>query len=522
MIDIRDSGIIQTLDTIFASVLAGGLDQGSPEELEIARKKLSDISFYIGNFKSKFPMQVFQNNYAVFYEFIMKQNSYVFQTSSFRTALESNFDDILESPYIDMSPYNTTINNGATTRDEKFIVFYEQILEHYRRLSHRVVTKPEFESACNLYVSWFKEQYMSETYNNMALITGPQGFEYRKSHRRTQLLKGYLDAEKYYRERKAVILSLEKESSIKHTVYNSEAYQEEMQETSAGEAILNYNLPVIDDVKGSMRRGNMIEVMGPPKGGKTTLTTFFVENAISKGLNVAVWALEGTPDEWKSLIIALMVRKKTNLVVDKKNVLERNYKSDQEKSACEAARAELAVAGEIPKELMQNPKLKRGALSFIEGAAYVEDFIEVLKYHYENVNPFDVIVMDSPINILSRTGKPKVERISECYMTLKSYVANSMKVPAIAIVTAQIKQTAVDYLRQHPGEDLDVTSGGESAETIRTPDEVIGVFSTKRERETNRMQIQSVASRHNRDFPNSYIGCQLGCGYFWCDDGLNE
>lgn len=513
MIDIRDEGIIDNLNTIFAAVLAGGLSPNNPKDVAIMKEKFTNIEFFLGNFKSRFPMQIFRNEYAVFYEFVMKQNASVFSVSSLRTVIEENFDYILDSPYIDLSAYNFNSNNGAATRDEKLLVFYEMMKEKFLELSAKVVSKPEFASACNIYTSWFKEQYMNETSQNMAMIMSQTGFEYKKPHKRTELLKGSDDVRRYYTERVAVLDSLEEEAAIQHYVYDETKYQEDVSNETPEDAILDYGIAEIDEVKGKMRRGNMIEVMGPPKGGKTTLTTFFVERALSQGLNVAVWPLEGTPEEWKSLIIALMVRKdpaNNGLVVDKKNVLMKSYKSDAERQACEAAREALA----------KQPG--RGKLSFIDGAAYCETFEDALKYHYENINPYDVLVMDSPINIMSKYGKNKVERISETYMNLKAYVSKKMKIPAICLVTAQIKQTAVDQLRAHPGEDLDVTAGGESAETIRTPDEIIGVFSEKHERDMNRMQIQSVASRHNRDFDNCYIGCQLGCGYFWSDPSLNE
>lgn len=513
MLDIRDEGIKSALDTIFSAVLAGGLDPTNVNEIELMRQKLKMLSYFVGNFKARFPMQVFVNEYAVFYEFITKQNSTVFTLSSLRTVVEANFDNILDSPYIDLSGYNFTSNNGATTKEEKLYVYYEDLADKFKQFSARIVEKEEFESACNIYISWFKEEFMRETSNNMALIMSDTGFDYRKPGRRIVHLKGNEDAQKYYNERVAVLRSLDEESAVIHTVYTEEEYNKDMSTTTSEDAILDYGIDEIDSVKGKMRRGNMVEVIGPTKGGKTTLTTFFVERALSQGLNVAIWPLEGTADEWKSLIIALMVRlepSNNGMVVDKKNVLMKTYTSEEERQAVEAARLALAVNKD------------RGRLSFIDGAAYVEDFEDVLKYHFENENPFDVIVMDSPVNIMSRTGKNRVERISECYMCLKAFVSKKMKRKALCLCTAQIKQNVVDYIRSHPDEELDVTAGGESAETIRTPDEVIGVFSTKAEREANRMKLYSVASRHNKDFRTSYIYCELGCGYFKSQPDLNE
>lgn len=514
MLVANDPGIQEALKKIFGAVTVGGLDKTQAEDKAIFDKKVPLLTNFVGLFKSKFPMQVFTNEYAVLYEFITNQRSVMFSRNSLKTVTEQSFDRILDSPYVDMSGFQFNINGGSVTAEEKFLVYFETLNSIFDELSKIIVTQEEFDTACTMYVTWFKEAYFKETIQNMSLIMQDAGFDYKKTKHRVDHLKGQEDAELYYSDRIAVLKSLDEESSVHHTVFNAQAYAEYAESETNDDAILNYGLVEIDEVKGKMRRGNMIEVIGPPKGGKTTLTTFFVDNALESGLNVAIWPLEGTTDEWTSLITALMVRKnKSNgqMSLDKKNILNKDFDDESKKSAANSAMVDLAT------------NKNRGRLSFIDGPCYIEDMEDMLMYHYNNVNAYDVIVIDSPINVLSRNGrKTKTERISECYMILKAFVSKKMKRKAICLCTAQIKQSVVDYLRAHPEEEIDVTAGGESAETIRTPDEVIGVFSTKQEREMQRMKIYSVASRHNKDFRNSYVHCELGCGYFESRASLNE
>lgn len=173
------------------------------------------------------------------------------------------------------------------------------------------------------------------------------------------------------------------------------------------------------------------------------------------------------------------------------------------------------VAG--AKQIMATSE-QYGRLSFIEGTAYVEDFLDVIEAHYENENQFDVLVIDQLVNVMSKKGKGKVERISEAYMETKNFLANRLKRPALGIMPAQLKQDVVDFLRRNPDETIDVTAGGESAETVRTPDEVIGLFSSKEERDNNIMKIYSVASRHNGSFQDFQARCYLECCYFLSQD----
>ena len=130
----------------------------------------------------------------------------------------------------------------------------------------------------------------------------------------------------------------------------------------------------------------------------------------------------------------------------------------------------------------------------------------------------DVLVIDQLVNVMSKKGKGKVERISEAYMQTKNFIANTLKRPALGIMPAQLKQEVVDFLRKNPDETIDVTAGGESSETSRTPDEVIGLFSSKEERDNNIMKIYSVASRHNGSFQDFQAKCYLECCFFTSQD----
>ena len=123
---------------------------------------------------------------------------------------------------------------------------------------------------------------------------------------------------------------------------------------------------------------------------------------------------------------------------------------------------------------------------------------------------------------MSKRGKGKVERISEAYMQTKDFLANRLKRPALGIMPCQLKQDVVDFLRRNPEETIDVTAGGESAETVRTPDETIGLFSSKEERDLNMMKIYSVASRHNGSFKDFTAKCYLECCYFCSQDDSVE
>lgn len=503
-------GINECLEKIFGAILVGGLTRKEDQELREAKKAIYQVC--MPEFLARFNDNIFQDEYAFLYEVVKELKIKVFTPKQMKDILENNADDILKSPYINFKQWERIGDGRSVSNEEKILAFETGLNELFIRLSYKYVTEEEYNSACEMYIGWYKDELMVETTQNMALMMQDEVI-LRKPHGKSRRYKGTKDVQKYYSENIKIIQALDEENMVRHVKIDSKWLEEERKsETKVeDEALIDFGIPEIDEKVGVLRRSNMIEFVGPPKGGKTTLAQFLTERCLEKGLNVCVWPLEGTKKEWTTVITCLMVRKSADSIALNKNMVMLNrYNSEKEKQCFLSA-----------KQMLATDK-KRGRLSFIEGTCYVETFREVLDNHYDTENQFDVVVIDSPINIMSLNNLGKVARISDGYMYLKDYVANKMKKKALCVVTAQLKQEVIDFIRKNPNETLDVTAGGESAETIRTPDEVIGLFSSKKERAAGQMKMYSIASRHSEDFDDFYIGCQLGCGYFFSKPELNN
>jgi len=511
MIEITDLGVRKSLDNIFSAILVGGINQKT--EGDLYDKKIGVVKFALNYFRSLFQQPVFTDEYALLYSTIDTLGTTAFIPSQLQVIIEKNFDSILENPNMDMSKYSMSSNNVTLSRDEKLQVFTEDILEKFDELSHNYVTQDEFQVACKVYIMFFKEAFMNDTVNNMSLIMN-MGFDYKKPNKRVMKLKGIEDAQMYYRDRQIILDSLSMKNAGKHIRLDADTFKESLEKSNKedSQAILDYGLDEIDSVKRPLRRSHMLNIIGAPKGGKTTEATFLTNRALKKGLNVAVWILEGTVDEWEALIIALMVREsQTNpMTLNKSDILANHFKTAEEREAVMAAKAELYCS------------LNRGRISFVDEACYVEDFTEKINYHYENINTFDIFVMDSPVNIRSKHPMPKSEKIGDAFMKLKAHIKSDYNIAPACIVTSQLKQVAIDEIRNNPEADIAETAGGESAETIRTPDEIIGLFGSKAERKMGQTKIYHVESRHNPPFDNFYCGVLFGCGYYYSRPELNE
>lgn len=509
-------GVQQALDTIFSAILLGGIDRTKQENAELIKTKVLTAKICRPRFIADFPFNIFCNGYAIFYEILITLQVNTFTEEQLQSIIENNRDLILDSPYINKANYSKTESGNIASDDDILSAITSDLIESLRQLSYNVVSEEEFNSACMIYIDWYKNAFAEFTALNMSAIMSDFGYEDRKPGKRVRKYQGLQDMMEYYNENIRIIKSLSDESRIHSFVLDSKWLENEMQEESKQDVNSMFSIGIreMDATIGELRRGNMLGILGPPKGGKTRFTNYLVQRALSLGYNVCVWPLEGTSDEWEAMQVACFLAQSsyakakstggnTMIRISSKDILQKKYRNSPDiRKAVAAAKTVMSTSEQY------------GRLSFIEGTAYVEDMFDVLESHYENENQFDVLVIDQLVNVMSKKGKGKVERISEAYMETKNFLANRLKVPALGIMPAQLKQDVVDFLRRNPEETIDVTAGGESAETIRTPDESIGLFSSKEERDNNIMKIYSVASRHNGSFQDFQAKCYLECCFF--------
>ena len=501
------SSVRESLDDIFGSVIVGGMDVNAPW----AKDKGQLYNRCLPRFRALFPQNIFENEYALFYTLIVDARFTVFYEADIVAAIDRNKDMILNSPYIDIDSFifgQVDSQVESQSNEVKLYAFQKAVIELFNELSKRPVDVDtgveRFEAACRKYTEEYISQLQEDIPHKMARIMSDEGYRVKLPGVRSRLYKGYDDACEYFRAKDSLIRDLKATSKKATSVIDATWLEEQMEEELEGDkqSTIGTGIEEIDNVIGTIRRSNMVGILGPPKGGKTRFTTYLVTRYLEAGYNVVVWPLEGTEEEWNANIVANLVYNDSGIYVSGKAILE--HKSVPEaQQAILLAKTKLAVGK------------GRGRLSFINQTAYAEDFIEVLRAHYEQDNKYDVIVIDSPVHILSRKGVPKADRISSAYEELKVYISKGMEKEFVAILPAQLKQSVVDQLRKNKDDTIDVTAGGESAATVRSPDYIWGLFSSKEERANDMMKIYDVASRHNVNFGDFYAGCKLGCCHFW-------
>lgn len=476
-----DADIVM-LKTIFAGIIRREVLQD--KELELQR--LDNIA----KFRSRFEDNIFQDEYAILYELVIRRGVTTGSWDVYNTILDENKAIILGAPQVDL--YRVAVEE-ITTEDDKFTVYKQVVQEAYEEICDMDFIGSEgFKSHIVSFIDVYKTKHLRSclhVQNRILNATQPL-VDYRGGVRRE-----YIGAEGYLAFAQSEKLKLDKLSggiSSKQYVLDQEWLLDNTDEEKAEEdrkkleLLCELGLPHIDNIWSGLRRTHMIGIMGPPKGGKTTLSGYCVYKLLEAGRRVAIWAMEGSAQE--SWINKLIVSYCFDAQVD---IEPRDLVNG------------LEGLDERAKQVVNNAKAKIAQnqnLSFIEDTGYAEDFIDVIKGHYDVYNQFDCLVVDSLVNLQSRTGLPKTTYLSGAYMRLKNHIAQDYDRAPCCIATAQFKQEAIKDARKQVAINFDETSGGETAETLRTPDEVLGIFSTPAQRDVGMTTIHHIASRHSELF----------------------
>lgn len=512
-------GINASLDDIFGAILIAGIDRNNPENFELYERKQKIAKICLSRFEGNFLMNVFNNSYAIFYEIIMTLRVKEFTAEQMFTLVDNNRDLIVDSPYISRSRYKETQSGNVITDDDFIQIVKINLGDKLVELSRREVSEEQFSSACITYIEWYRNALGEYTALSMAAIMS-MGFEHKKAGKRRVTYRGLEDMKKFYNENMGIIESLKQENRIQHTALDDKWFEDEIREEGKKDdnALFKTGIKELDDIYGELRRGHVIGILGPPKGGKTRFTNFLVQTALQSGYNVCVWSLEGSRQEWEAMQVASLI------AYDSYHSAKSNKEDEMIRISDDAIlKKKYAKSPELRKQVIAAKKVlssgtKLGRLSFIESPAFVETMFDEMEYHYNNVNPFDVIVVDQLIDVMSKNRRSKTETISEAYQGMKNFVERRLPKKVLGLMPSQLKQVVIDELRRNSDSSIDVTAGGESAETIRTPDEVWGLFSNKEERANNMIKMYSVASRHSAEFRDFQLKAFLGCCFFCSQD----
>lgn len=110
-------GILESLNKIFAGVLVGAVKEDNPNFTDIIKAAKGNINRFIG----RFPSNIFQDEYAIFYEIISTLNAPIFDINQLNSIIENNRDLILNSPRVSLSSMLSTQIDSQVTDEENVV-----------------------------------------------------------------------------------------------------------------------------------------------------------------------------------------------------------------------------------------------------------------------------------------------------------------------------------------------------------------------------------------------------------------
>jgi hypothetical protein len=489
-----DSNDAALLDALFAGIFR--FEPLSDVILEQERKENAS------KFANQFTDNIFRDEYAILYELAFIRRLTTGKWPVMAAVIEENKEVILNSSQVHISELSSEYSDS-----DQYDSFISITKGAYERICAMPFPGSEgFRTAVNAFIEAHGKKYARACLSVAGgIANSPVPYiDYRSGRRREY--QGYQGAMDFIVAEKNRIDALRNAQRVRQFVLDEEwlltqfdqAKREEQAKRT--ELLCKLGLFEIDSVWSGLRRSRFIGINGPPKGGKTSLAAYMVHRLLKEGRRVCVWAMEGSAREsWINKLVAAICFEEGHHITTQD--LEEHYSdlSEDTRRYVDLAKFELA---------------QEGRLSFIEETGYVEDFLDIIDGHYRSMNKFDAIVVDSLLNLQTKTGRYKTEYLSAAYISLKDYIGHKLDTPPVCIATAQIKQEAIKEARNSAEIDFDETSGGETSETFRTPDEVITIFGTSAQKEVNRTTLYHSATRHTKQFKKFNVIAMFGCATF--------
>lgn len=366
------------------------------------------------------------------------------------------------------------------------------VLKHFKRLvAMEEIPQVELDTTIEKYLIEFKAIEAEKVYNTARIIL-TDGYTIGRKK-----LFGFEDSNNYVKRRLAEIEGLISQDTGSGFITAREMLTQDNKVNKSYKISDFDRLTALTDVYGGIYTSMFYQFIAPPKAGKTKLCARLVHRCITGfGNNVTVWAMEGGKEAFLAELRAIHFDYIYNTGV---SVTEKKFGISQDVILHDKYPNEELRALELSSKIDLASNLDYGNVDFIDRPFNVETFLEDLQTSIES-NHSQMVVIDYLQLIGSSTGKPERERIAEAYKSLLRFCKNKN----IAVISpGQYNQESVNALISKgdtQGAEMR-TSGGNSAEVIRTPDVIFALWASTQDILNNTMKILSVPGRFSKAFP---------------------
>lgn len=390
--------------------------------------------------------------------------------------------------YIDINAYGEVDGSAE-------LGYIGGVIKHYTRLCNMPeMDDRDFETNFEKYKIEFKAIEASKVYSKANIIL-TEGMTMGRKR-----LFGFEDSSNWSRRQLADIEGLIETDKGSGFVKMNEILRNERDDTKKPIKIADFDrLTALNDIYGGIYTSTFYQVLAPPKAGKTKLCERICHTAMVKfGTNVTVWAQEGGMEAWTAQMRAIHFDYTYNTG---KDITERKYGIDQKAIMYDQFPSQELRDLELSskRDLESNPAY--GSVDFIDRPFEVETFLDDIDASVKENGSQLVIIDYLQLIGSSSPNKSERERVAEAYRKALVYCKDRN----IALLTpGQFKQEVInELLKKGDSTGADTrTSGGTSAEVIRTPDIIFTLWASTQDLQNNTMKILSTPARMSKAFPD--------------------
>lgn len=278
------------------NILSGILRKEVLTDAQQERERVDNAS----KFSARFAENIFQDEYAILYELVATRRLTTGKWDLMESIIDENRELVSNAPQVNLSQFKSDY-----TESDSYDAFISITKAAYERICAMPFSGSEgFNSHCKIFIELFEKRYMRQCLNVMsAILNSPDPFvDYRGGRRREYL--GYKGANDFYSVERQRIDALQDAMRSRQFVVGTEWLHAQLdpelraEREKRRELLCKIDIPEVDSVWTGLRRTHFIGIVGPPKGGKTTLSAYFVHCLLKAGRRVAIWVMEGSADEW--------------------------------------------------------------------------------------------------------------------------------------------------------------------------------------------------------------------------------
>lgn len=402
---------------------------------------------------------------------------------------------------------NVNLINLQSIESEDKVLEYTKLVLSYVNKIHQVVLGGGVQEDIVLLVDKYRQMY--KTYKYQHIIDNSQRIVSDGIKLGKTTWMGVDDASKYTRLELAKLEGILDPAKRSAVVEGAEIANREKDDASKPRIVTDFgDLDSLNELYGGgLYTGLFLNVMAPPKSGKSTLCYRLAHTALTKyKVNVAYWALEDREDRAVAKIRAIhfdeYARKNPKLFaggvprISPEDIDRGTFSNEDYRALENLSKTDLFESGEY------------GKLYLMEGGISLDTMIEQME---EAVRDFGVELFVIDYLGYLETGKlAKHEAIGQAYRKLLNFV----KARNVALIApSQFKQEAVKGLAAGGDFDLRV-AGGESSEVIRTPDINLALYASQGSIEQQELQVIPLESRVAPSRPGYLVHFNPEISYF--------